>query len=173
MQRPVLAARAPHACFRAAFAGSGSALISARNLPMQGRMRVLVPRLGRHRRRAGFSMVELMVAITLLLVATSGTLLANVAARNLTRTSRETRAATLAAAAALEGMLVEPLAELVAQHPEGKLLAVGEFGLRDMQVVPAYPDYVAGAELLRIQLTVSWTTFEGAARTMVFETAKR
>src|SRR5262245_51415550 len=173
MQRPVLAARAPHACFRAAFAGSGSALISARNLPMQGRMRVLVPRLGRHRRRAGFSMVELMVAITLLMVATSGTLIANVAARNLTRTSRETRAATLAAAAAMEGMLLVPPQEALAQHPAGNKIDVGDFGLRDLSVVPSYPDYVAGDELLRIELSVSWTTFDGDSRTMVFVTAKR
>jgi hypothetical protein len=41
-------------------------------------------------------MVELMVAITLFPGRDQRTLIANVAARNLTRTSRETRAATLA-----------------------------------------------------------------------------
>lgn len=118
-------------------------------------------------------MVEVMVATTLLLVATSGTLLANVAARNLNRTSRETRAATLAAAAALDGLLLVPADEAVLQHPAGQALVVGDFGLRDLGVVPAYPGHVAGDELLRIELSVSWTTFEGGTRTMVFETATR
>lgn len=111
--------------------------------------------------------------MTLLLVATSGTLLANVAARNLMRTSRETSAATLAAATALEGMLLVSPSEAVAQHPAGTPLVVGEFGLRDLSVIPSYPEHVAGDELLRIEVSVSWTTFEGSTRTMVFETAKR
>ena len=124
-------------------------------------------------KRAGFSLVEVMVAMTLLLVATSGTLLANVAARSLMRTSRETSAATLAAAAALDGALLVPPAEAVALHPAGTAMEVGDFGLRDLRVVPSYPGYVLGDELLRIELALSWTTFEGGMRTMVFETAKR
>lgn len=114
-----------------------------------------------------------MVALTLLLVATSGTLLANVAARNLMRTSRETRAATLAAAASLEGMLLVPPAEIVARFPAGTALPVGDFGLRDLSAVPAYPGHDPGDQLLTIEVAVSWTTFEGSSRTMVFETAQR
>ena len=144
---------------------------------MQGCVRIHGPSRQSARSRAAFSMVEVMVATTLLLVATSGTLLANVAARNLMRTSRETRAATLAASAALEGMLLAPAPELVARHPEGTPLVIGELvgdvGLRDLLVTPAYPGHAAGDELLRIALSVSWTTFEGSNRTMVFETATR
>lgn len=125
--------------------------------------------------RAGFTVVEVLVAVVVLSVAILGSVGAQVSARKLLRTSLETDAAITALESAAEVLLLEPRARVPDVHPEGVALVVGEFGLADLAVVPTYPNRVAGAPqppALEIRLTATWTTFDRGRRTLSLATAK-
>ena len=112
----------------------------------------------------------MLVSATVLSVGLAGILVSNVAARNLTRTSQETRLAMHALQQGAESMLLLEPADLVAANPEGVALAIGDFGLVGLQVVPTYPGYAAGDTAVEIRLTATWTTFDRRARTLWIET---
>ena len=129
-------------------------------------------RLPRKKATAGFGLVELLIAATVLCVGIAGILMTNTAARALLRTSEETRGATLAAQEALEAMDLLRTDEIVATFPGGAAVPTTEFGLRDLAVVPTYPDYVVGDGTVYVLLTVTWTAFDGGERTLTFETVE-
>ena len=129
-------------------------------------MRILKGRLLRRGARAGISLVEVLVSATVLSVGLGGIVVASVAAHNLTRTSQETRLATLALQQTIEPMLWFEPADLVANNPAGTAIALQDFGLEGLTIMPDYPGYAAGDSAVEITLTATWTTFDRRVRTL-------
>ena len=130
-------------------------------------------RIRRGSRSAGFSMLELMIGLGVLLVAVLGALGSQLVSRNLVRTTRETAAATTDLQAAMEQILLRAPDQIpVAGSPfqAGRPIAAFEnLHLQSERIVPSYPDYTAGLPVpdpLQIVLTVTWNDFRGRPRNM-------
>jgi prepilin-type N-terminal cleavage/methylation domain-containing protein len=122
--------------------------------------------------RRGFSLIELMIAITVLTVAVLSTFITQLSSHNLMRTSRETNVAVADAHAAMEAMLlVSPIASLpVAGSTYAAGQPIAEFDdlhLANERVVAIYPNYVPGSAVpdpLEIAVEVTWNDFAGRPR---------
>lgn len=128
----------------------------------------------RTRSRAGFTLVEVTIAVTVLLVAVLSTFLSQISAHDLLRQARETNTATADLQATLERILTRGVEQIPIQFPPGAELATSP-SLRDESIVAAYPGYAVGAAVpdpLTIVLTATWTDARGGARTLRLSTAK-
>lgn len=131
------------------------------------------------RARAGFTLIEVMIAIIVLLVAVLSTYTAQISARNLMRTSRETNAATSDLQTAMDRALLVPADQLpIASSAFAENTKVAEFEglhLNGESIVTTYPGYVAGDAIpdpLSIVMTLSWTDFRGRQRTLRLSSMK-
>lgn len=120
-------------------------------------------------RTGGFSLVELMVAITVLLVAVLGTFVAQIASHDLLRQSRETNLASADLAAAMEELLVLPADQipLAGRFPPGQPIAAFEgLHLANERIVPAYPGFTGPTppDPLAIVLTLTFDDAKGRRR---------
>jgi prepilin-type N-terminal cleavage/methylation domain-containing protein len=127
----------------------------------------------RGRRRAGgFTLVELMIAITVLLVAVLGTFVSQLSSRDLIRTARETEVAMGDLEAAMERVLVFPPDQLpgpTGRFPDGSAIAEFEdLHLTNESIVVDYPGYAGGAvpDPLSIVLTLTFNDFKGRQRVL-------
>lgn len=121
--------------------------------------------------RAGYSLVEVLIAATVLMAGVCGTLITNVASWNLTRTAEETKLVTIALSEAVERLrLLEP-EEVTTTFPESAPLPDLDAALTELAIVPTYPGYAAGDGAITIQLRATWRTFDGQTRTVQFTTA--
>lgn len=129
---------------------------------------------------AGFTLVELMVAIGVLLVASMAAFSSQLASLNLMKTSRETDTAMAELQSAMEQVLAKPLAVLAeadgdAELPDGAQLAdFNDRNLTDERMVVTYPGYTGGdvPDPLTITLTVSWSDFQGRSRSLELTSMK-
>ena len=115
-----------------------------------------------------------MIAATVLLIATGGTLITHLSSRNLIRTAQETDAATTALRSGMEEILISAREDIPTAFPTGQALALEDFGLEGLQVVPSYPNF-GGATIpvaLEIQLEATWTTFDRGQRSIQVTTVK-
>lgn len=124
-------------------------------------------------RSAGFSMIELMLGVGVLLVAVLGALGSELVSNNLVRTTRETDAATTDLQAAMEQLLLRGSDQIpIAGSPfqsDQPIAAFEGLHLRNERIVSTYPGYTAGLPVpdpLQIVLTMTWTDFRGNPRTM-------
>jgi hypothetical protein len=129
--------------------------------------------LGRAWRRAGFTLVEIALAATVLAIAVLTAFEVQLAAHSLARTSRETSTATADLAAAMEELLLLPKDSIpIATSPFAPgqpIAAYSDLHLAGQRIVAAYPGYVPGAAVpdpLEIVLTETWSDHAGRPRTL-------
>jgi len=122
---------------------------------------------------AGFTLLELMIAVGVILVAVLGTFGAQFTSHQLLRTARETETATLDLQAAMEQVLmVSPdlLPIPGGRFPAGQAIpAFTNLHLRGEVIVATYPNYPGGATVpdpLDVVLTLAWQDFRDRPRTM-------
>lgn len=133
----------------------------------------------RRRPSAGFTMVEMIVAISVLLIAVLATSVAQVSALRLQDGAKETNKALADLESAMESILsrqVETIPIDGSPYEAGQPIAAYEgLHLRDQRIVPTYPGYTLGATVpdpLTIVLTATWTDRRGAPRTAVLRGMK-
>jgi prepilin-type N-terminal cleavage/methylation domain-containing protein len=138
-------------------------------------------RVARHasRRTGGFTLLELMIAVSVILVAVVSTFAAQISSHNLILTSRETNTAVADLQAAMERVLLRPADQIplagAANFPPGTpIAAFNDLHLANQRVVPTYPDFAGGAvpDPLEIVLTMSWNDHKGRPRTMRLASVK-
>jgi prepilin-type N-terminal cleavage/methylation domain-containing protein len=129
------------------------------------------------RARGGFTLLELMIAISIMLIGVAAAFGGQVSTQSVIRQSRETQLALTQ----LETVAESVIAQVPQDLPEGQAFADGqpvdlptETSLRNLQVVCTYPDFVAGQPVpnpLEVVITATWTDFEGRARNLALATA--
>lgn len=128
-------------------------------------------RLAHVARRGGFSLVELMVAMTVLLVAVLGTLVAQLSSHTLLRQARETNVASADLAAAMESLLVLPADQIPLAGrfpPNVPMAAFEDKSFASQSIVPTYPGFAGGTppDPLPIVLTMTFDDFQGRRRSL-------
>ncbi len=118
-------------------------------------------------RRRGFSMLELMFALTILSVGVMAAFSGQVNSLNLLSSSEETRSAVMDLQSALESILARGPDDAVATFPPGQPMnAYSSLHMLDQQIVPTYPNFAGGTipDVLQVVVTCTWTDFEGRPR---------
>lgn len=130
-------------------------------------------------RAAGLTLYELMIAVTILLVAILTTLRSQAISLDLVQTTAETDEATSDLQACMEQILLRspdqiPIAG--SQYAAGQpIAAYSDLHLSNERIVPTYPNYAGGAivpDPLQIRLTLTWTDFKGRNRTLRMSTTR-
>ena len=131
------------------------------------------------RSNAGFTMVELMIAIGVLLVAVMTALSSQVASMNLMQTSRDTGIAIGDLQAAMEEALVMPVDNLPiagSAFAHGQPVAAFEgLHLGAERIVATYPGYFAGGPIpdpLPIVMTITFNDYANRQRTLQLSSMK-
>jgi len=129
--------------------------------------------------RAGFSLVELIAAVVILVTAVMTTMRMQLVALDLTKTARETTTAMADLESALEEIFLLPADNIpVAGGGYAPGLPIAKFNdrhLRGERIVPAYPGYVAGGVVpdpLEVVLTATWNDFAGRPRSVRLSSMK-
>ncbi len=128
--------------------------------------------------KSGFTIIELMIAITVLLVAVLSTFTSQIKARDLMETSRETSIASADLQAVMERILVLPVDRIpvaASLYADGQpVAAYTNRNLRNELIVADYPGYAGAAipDPLPIVLTLTWTDRLGRPRTMQLRSMK-
>lgn len=125
----------------------------------------------RRERRAGLTMVELMVAISILLFAVSGAVASQVYSQRLASTGAETSAAMADLQTCMERILLRPVETIPvagsAFEANQPVAAFEGLHLTGERIVPTYPGYVVGGAVpdpLEIVLTITWRDHGGRTR---------
>ncbi len=133
----------------------------------------------RRRPQAGFSMVEVMMALGVLLVAVMGAFSSQAASSNLIRISRETDLALADLQACMEQALTlgtDDLPIAGSLFEDGQPVALYEdLNLEGESIVTTYPDYVVGQAIpdpLEIVLTLTWSDYGTRSRTVTLNSVK-
>ncbi|TAJ17989.1 MAG: hypothetical protein EPO68_08520 [Planctomycetota bacterium] len=142
------------------------------------KQRLRIPR-KRAGQRHGFSLIETMIGITVVMIAMMASLASQIAASNLQRSSRETNQAVMDLKACMDEILVQPPAALPAAGTpyadNGLIAAYTDLHLSGEQIRVDYPGYVAGGAVpnpLTIVLTLTWTDYAGRARELTLSSMK-
>lgn len=130
-------------------------------------------------RRGGFTMVEVMVAIGVLLVAVVTAFASQLTSYRLMASSREDKTAVGDLAACMEELLLRtpdtlPVAGSEFEHG-APIAAYERLHLRDQRIVATYPGYTAGGAIpdpLTIVLTTTWRDTRGHARRLELRSLK-
>lgn len=165
--------RFPAVWFRAIFPGDVGAFPMASRLMGKELTGLTQPRPRRASRTSGFTMIELMVAVGVLLVSVMGAYSSQITSLNLMHTSRETNTAMADLQAAMEQALLlraeeipVPGSDFEADTPIDGI----ESSLREQSIVPTYPGYVTGSTKvpnpLPIVLTANWKDPQGRSRSL-------
>jgi prepilin-type N-terminal cleavage/methylation domain-containing protein len=133
--------------------------------------------IGSGRPKTGFTVLELMVAISVLLVATLTALSSQVTSMNLMNTSRETNTAISDLQAAMEQLLLVPALELPEHEDFGHeriITAFDDLHLAGERIVVTYPGYDGATvpDPLPIVLTLNWNDYAGRPRDLSLRSMK-
>ena len=133
----------------------------------------------RRNRRSGFSLIELMMAVVILVVAICAAISAQVIANNLLRATRESNTAMNDLQGAMElAILRSPAALPVAGSEFAAGVAIPRFTnlhLRNQTVTTTYPGYAAGGAVpdpLEVVMTVQWNDYLNRPRTLSLATMR-
>ena len=128
--------------------------------------------------RAGFTLLEILIAVAVLIVAVTAAFATQLSSLNLLHTARETNTAM----ADLENAMERALALATDQIPvPGSAFQAGQpiaafagLHLDNQSIVATYPGYAGGAvpDPLEIVLTMTWDDWVGRPRTMRLSTMK-
>ena len=131
------------------------------------------------RRAGGFTMVEMIVAITVLLIAVLSTSVAQIAALRLQDGAKETNVALADLESAMESVMAMSIDTIPidgSRFEAGQPVAAYEgLHLRDQRIVTTYPGYTLGGVVpdpLPIVMTTTWTDRRGAQRSAVLRGMK-
>ncbi|MBK9388121.1 MAG: prepilin-type N-terminal cleavage/methylation domain-containing protein [Planctomycetes bacterium] len=128
---------------------------------------------------AGFSLVELMIAVTVILFGLLTAYSSELSSLEVVKTSRETNTAMADLQACMESLLVLPPAEI--PNPEGPYApgqiveAFRDLHLENQRIVATYPNLVTGQPVpdpLEIVLTMTWTDRQGRGRELRISSVK-
>lgn len=131
------------------------------------------------RSRAGISMVEVMLAIVVLLVAATAAFSSQMTSMRLIKQSREQGIALADLQTCMEGVRIVPVDELpVAGSPYAhgqEVAAYNDLHLRNQRLVVNYQDYTLGGPIpdpLIVTLTMRWQDDRGADQTLQLHTVR-
>ncbi len=131
------------------------------------------------RARRGFTMIELMIAMSILLIAVLSAFGSQLTSAGLMRTSRETNTALADLQGCMERILLEAADDLPlpggGYEPGQPVAAYTDAHLSNETIVPTYPGYVPGGPVpdpLPIVLTCSWNDYQGRERTLTLSSLK-
>jgi prepilin-type N-terminal cleavage/methylation domain-containing protein len=137
---------------------------------------VALPRRGR---RSGFSMIELMCAVVVLVVAISAAIAAQIIGNNLLRTSRESNVALSDLQGAMELAILQAPAALPVAPSEFQAGVpnprFANLHLRNQSVTATYPGYVVGGAIpdpLQVVMTIQWNDYLDRPRTLSLATMR-
>ena len=139
-------------------------------------------RIGSSRKRSalgGFSLIELMMGVVILVVAICAAISSQVVAHNLLRTSRETDLAMSDLSGAMELAILQAPASLpIAGSAFESGIPIARFAnlhLRHENITATYPGYAAGGTVpdpLQIVMTIQWDDYLQRARTLSLSTLR-
>jgi len=124
------------------------------------------------RRCGGFTLVEIMVAVSVILIAVAGTLASQLSAQRLNLQAAETAAAMADLQTCMEEILLLPVEEIPVAESEfadrQPIAAYEGLHLTGERITASYPDYDGGAvpDPLEIVLTNTWRDSGGSTRTV-------
>lgn len=131
------------------------------------------------RGRRGLTLIELVIAFGVLLIAVMSALSSQITSMRLMNTSRETAIAMSDLQGCMEELLLVRVEEIPVPGSEfeaGQPVAdYTNLHLSNETIVPSYPDYVVGEEVpdpLQIVLTLAWTDPQGHARRLDLSSMK-
>ena len=119
--------------------------------------------------RSGFTLLELMFALTILSVGVMAAFSGQMNSMSLISSSDETRLAVMDLSAAMETLIARGPDQCVATYPAGQPLdTYDSLHLIDQAIVPSYPGYAGGPvpDVLQVELVCTWTDFEGRTRSL-------
>ena len=128
-------------------------------------------------RRAGFTVIELTIGMTVMLVAVMTTMASQLVALDLVKTLREQNAAMSDLQSAMdEALLMVPDDLPIATSAFADDQPVATFtnrSLPNQTITPNYPGYAGGAipDPLQIVLVCAWTDWKGRARVLQLNSA--
>ena len=129
--------------------------------------------------RSGFTLIELMIAIIVLLVAVMATFTSQLKARDLLQTSRETNVAMSDLQSAMERILLRPVDEIPIAgslyEDDTAIAAFDSLHLPNEQILVDYPGYALGGPVpdpLPIVLRLNWTDPRGRPRFLILRSLK-
>ena len=130
------------------------------------------PRL--NRRRSGFTMIELLVAITVLLVSLAAAVGGQVASFGLIGSSRDATLAMAELERCMEEVLTKSSDNIPVDFPEGASIPGYEGGaLNEQVIVPTYPDYGGSGPIpdpLDVVLEARWLDARGRLQRLTLTT---
>ena len=126
------------------------------------------------RRRSGFTMVELIVATSILLLATAAAFGSQLASFGMIDSSRDASVAMNDLEACMEQVLTQSADNIPLRFPAGERIAgFNELHLRGQVVVPSYPNYAGAGDVpdpLDIVLTSTWLDGRGRPQLLTLST---
>jgi len=128
----------------------------------------------KRRRRAGFTMLETLIAIAVLLVATAAAFGSQIASYGVINSSRNLSVAMTDLEVSMEQLLAESTDEMVVQFPAGQpLAAFTGVHLREQLITPTYPGYAGigtPPDPLDVVLTATWLDNRGRPQRLLLRT---
>ncbi|HTF89004.1 MAG TPA: hypothetical protein VK843_11385 [Planctomycetota bacterium] len=127
----------------------------------------------------GFSLIELMMGVVILVVSISAAVSSQLISHNLLRTSNETNIAMADLQGAMELAILQNAGTLplpVSEFANG--VAIARFNglhLRNETITATYPGYVPGAAVpdpLQVVMTIQWNDYLERGRTLTLATMR-
>jgi len=132
-------------------------------------------RRGSRRRRAGFTLLEVMFGTLVLMVSLLAAFTSQLLSLNLVRTARDSNTAMSELTAAIEEVTSVAADTMPSTFAAGAPIpAYQDRALRGETVTVTYPNLVPGAtpNPLAITVTINWTAWNGRAATLSLSTLK-